>query len=97
LVLQFVEGLSDRQAADAVRASIDWKYALGLELTDTGFDALVLSEFRARLLTHDQTERLLERLLERLRQHGLLAGVGGSAPIPPAWSRRYASSTGWSW
>src|SRR5436190_5501124 len=41
-VLQFAEGLSDRQAADAVRGRIDWKYALGLELTDTGFDASVL-------------------------------------------------------
>ena len=36
-VLQFLEGLTDRQAADAVRSRIDWKYALGLELTDTGF------------------------------------------------------------
>src|SRR5215216_2047729 len=49
LVLQFAEGLSDRQAADAVRGRIDWKYALGLELADTGFDASVLSEFRATL------------------------------------------------
>jgi transposase len=48
-VLQFTEGLSDRQAADTVRGRIDWKYALGLELADTGFDASVLSEFRARL------------------------------------------------
>ncbi|MGE6737039.1 transposase, partial [Streptomyces sp. NPDC059900] len=38
LVLQFVEGLTDRQAAEAVRARIDFKYALGLELTDPGFD-----------------------------------------------------------
>jgi transposase len=43
-VLQYVEGLSDRQAADAVRGRIDWKYALGLELTDPGFDHTVLSE-----------------------------------------------------
>jgi transposase len=47
--LQFVEGLSDRQAAEAVRGRIDWKYALGLELTDTGFDHTVLSECRSRL------------------------------------------------
>src|SRR4051794_15683528 len=37
-VLQFAEGLSDRQAADAVRSRIDWKYVLGLELTDACFD-----------------------------------------------------------
>jgi len=44
LVLQFAEGLSDRQAADAVRGRIDWKYALALELTDPGFDASVLDQ-----------------------------------------------------
>lgn len=38
VVLQFAEGLTDRQAAEAVRGRIDWKYALGLELTDPGFD-----------------------------------------------------------
>src|SRR5512143_3986253 len=48
-VLQFAEGLSDRQAADAVRGRIDWKYVLGLELTDPGFNFSVLSEFRTRL------------------------------------------------
>src|SRR5437879_1298591 len=37
-VLQFAEGLSDRQAAEAVRARLDWKYLLGLELDDAGFD-----------------------------------------------------------
>lgn len=47
-VMQFAEGLSDRQAAEAVRARIDWKYGLNLELTDPGFDHSVLSEFRAR-------------------------------------------------
>jgi transposase len=41
LVLQYVDGLTDRQAADAVRGRIDWKYALGLPLEDPGFDASV--------------------------------------------------------
>ncbi len=50
-VMQFSEGLSDRQAAEAVRARIDWKYALGLRLTDPGFDFSVLSEFHSRLRT----------------------------------------------
>ena len=50
-VMQFVEDLSDRQAAEAVRTRIDWKYALGLELSDPGFDYSVLSEFRTRLVT----------------------------------------------
>ena len=49
-ILQYRENLPDRQAAEAVRARIDWKYLLGLELTDSGFDFSVLSEFRTRLL-----------------------------------------------
>src|ERR671933_879527 len=49
-LMQFAEHLSDRQAAEAVRGRIDWKYLLGLELGDPGFDASVLSEFRARLV-----------------------------------------------
>lgn len=48
MVMQYAEGMSDRQAAEAVRARIDWKYALGLELDDPGFDHSVLSEFRDR-------------------------------------------------
>jgi transposase len=75
-VLQFAEGLSDRQTADAVRGRIDWKYALGLELADTGFDASVLSEFRARLAADDQAERLLQQMLARLRERGLVVGGG---------------------
>ncbi|MFI6493767.1 transposase [Streptomyces sp. NPDC050564] len=44
-VLQYAEGLTDRQAADQVRARMDWKFLLGLELDDPGFDASVLSLF----------------------------------------------------
>lgn len=75
-VFQFQEGLSDRQAAEAVRARIDWKYALSLELTDTGFDASVLSEFRSRLVAHGASERLLEVLVEQVRERGLITGRG---------------------
>ena len=49
-VLQYADNLTDRQAADAVRSRIDWKYALGLELTDPRFDHSVLSKFRTRLI-----------------------------------------------
>ncbi len=42
-ILQFRESLPDRQAAEAVRGRIDWKYLLGLKLTDAGFDFSVLS------------------------------------------------------
>jgi transposase len=62
-VLQFVEGLSDRQAAEAVRTRIDWKYALHLELEDRGFDFSVLCEFRTRLLKGKGETLLFEALL----------------------------------
>jgi transposase len=75
-VLQFVEGLSDRQAADAVRSRIDWKYALALELTDPGFDHTVLSEFRARLIAGRAEAQLLDMLLAQLRAHGWLKARG---------------------
>jgi len=75
-VLQFMECLSDRQAADAVRARIDWKYALGLELTDCGFDHTVLSEFRTRLVEGKLELLLLDLLLERAQTLGLLKQRG---------------------
>src|SRR4029434_1414702 len=58
-VFQFLEHLSDRQAADAVCARIDWKYALGLELTDPGFHFSVLGEFRARLVSGGDHQLLI--------------------------------------
>src|SRR5215468_9588628 len=67
-VMQFAQGLTDRQAAEAVRARIDWKYALGLELTDHGFDFSILSEFRTRLVAGSAEHRLLDALLEASRQ-----------------------------
>jgi len=73
-LLQFVEDLPDRQAADAVRGRIDWKYALGLELSDAGFHYSVLSEFRQRLVAHGLEHILLDKLLARCRAKGLLKG-----------------------
>ena len=75
-VMQFAEGLSDRQAAEAVRARIDWKYALGLALTDPGFDFSVLSEFRARLIAGSAEHLLLDRLLVACAERGLLKARG---------------------
>src|SRR3954465_2065308 len=66
-VMQFAEGLSDRQAAEAVRARIDWKYALGLALDDVGFHYSVLCELRARLLDGSLDYLLLEALLTACR------------------------------
>src|ERR671915_387755 len=75
-ILQCREQLADRQAAEAVRARIDWKYLLGLELDDAGFDFSVLSEFRDRLLAGRAEALLLDKLLERCRALGLLKARG---------------------
>ena len=75
-LMPYAEGLSDRQAAQAVRSRIDWKYALGLELTDPGFDSTVLSEFRTRLMAGQAEGQLLEALLERGRERRWLRARG---------------------
>ena len=75
-VFQFMEGLTDRQAADAVRDRLAWKYALSLELCDPGFDHSVLSEFRARLIEGNAEQRLLDLLLEQCRAGGWLKAHG---------------------
>jgi len=76
-VLQFVEGLTDTQAADAVRGRVDWKYLLGLELTDQGFDSSVLTEFRGRLVESGSAEALLfDSVLDRVKAAELLAAGG---------------------
>jgi transposase len=71
-LFQFIEGLSDRQAADAVRSRIDWKYILGLELADPGCDFSVLSEFRTRLLADEAGSLLLDQMIEQFKAHGWL-------------------------
>jgi transposase len=75
-ILQFAEGLADRPAADAVRSRIDWKYVLRLELTDPGFDASVLSEFRTRLLAGSAESLLCDTLLTWCREQKLLTARG---------------------
>ncbi|MET9888082.1 transposase [Streptomyces sp. NPDC006430] len=65
-----------RQAADAVRGRLDWKYLVGLELADPGFDHSVLTEFRNRLIAGDAGIELLDRVLEAAAEHGLLKAGG---------------------
>src|SRR5215204_2423930 len=79
-LMQFREGLSDRQAAEAVRGRIDWKYLLALDLADAGFDHSLLCEFRGRLLEHGAGERLLGRILDAAREGGCSRRGAGSAP-----------------
>lgn len=75
-IMPFRENLADRQAAEAVRARIDWKYLLSLALTAPGFDFSVLSEVRDRLLAGSAEAVLLDKLLERCRALGLLKARG---------------------
>jgi transposase len=73
-IMQFLENLPDRQAAEAVRSRIDWKYMLGLELSDSGFHYSVLSEFRQRLISGGAEQKLLDKLLVRCEELELLRG-----------------------
>ena len=75
-VFQFIENLTDRQAADAVRARIDWKYALALQPEDPGFHDSILSEFRTRLTTNNAEQLLLDRMLEHFKAEGLIKAGG---------------------
>jgi transposase len=75
-VMQFLENLTDRQAAEAVRSRIDWKYMLGLELSDTGFHYSILSEFRGRLIAGGATTHLLNQLLGLCQTKGWLKKGG---------------------
>jgi transposase len=76
MIMQYIEGVGDRQAADNVRDRISWKYALGLPLDDPGFDFSVLCEFRARLLSGDAEQLLFDTVLQILRDAGLLKARG---------------------
>jgi len=75
-IFQFMEGLTDRQAAEAVQQRIDWKYALALELSDPGFDFSVLCKFRARLLAGGNEMQLFDVMLAHLKAQGLLKARG---------------------
>jgi transposase len=76
VVMQYIEGLTDRQAADAVRRCIDWKYVLSLDLHDPGFDFTLLHDFRQRLLAHDAAQRLLDTFLTTCKARGWIKARG---------------------
>lgn len=75
-IMQFAEGLTDRQAAEAVGSRIDWKYVLGLEIDASALSHSVLSEFRDRLLEAGQERLLFETLVEHLKSQGWFKGRG---------------------
>jgi transposase len=75
-VMQYIEGLTDRQTADAVRRCMDWKYALSLELSDPGFDFTLLHDFRQRLLSHDGAQLMIDTLLNTCKERGWIKTRG---------------------
>jgi transposase len=76
MVMQDIEGLTDRQAADAVRRCMDWKYALSLDLTDPGFDFTLLHDFRGRVLAHEAGQRCLDAFLAACKARGWIKARG---------------------
>jgi transposase len=76
LVMQYIEDLTGRQAADAVRRCIDWKYALSLELTDPGVDFILLHDFRCRVLAHAAGQRFLDTFLAACKARGWVKARG---------------------
>ena len=80
-IFQFLEKLSDRAAANAVRVRLDWKYALHLPLNYEGFNFSVLSEFRARVIEHGAEARLFDSVLVQLREMGLMKRRGRQCAV----------------
>ena len=76
MVLQVLEGLSDREAISALRRDIAWKVACGLRLDDEGFHPTVLVSWRTRLQASKQPRRVFETVRQVVEQTGVLKGRG---------------------
>lgn len=74
MVLQALEGLSDREAERALRDRISWKVATGLPIDATGFDYSVLTYWRGRLRKSERPERIFEAVREVVAATGVLGG-----------------------
>ena len=85
VVRQSLDGFTDRQAADAVRRYLAWKYTLRLELSDPGFDFTLVHDFRQRLLAHEVGQRFRESLPGRRQSPRLDQGAGHAPDRFHAW------------
>jgi IS5 family transposase len=74
LVLQSLEGLSDREALQAVRTDLRWKVAAGLTLDDEGFHPTVLTLWRNKLRRSDRPERIFDAVRDVIAATGVLSG-----------------------
>jgi IS5 family transposase len=76
MVLQALEGLSDREAISALRRDIAWKVACGLRLDDEAFHPTVLVYWRNRLRASDRPRRIFEAVRQVVAATGVLGGMG---------------------
>jgi hypothetical protein len=76
MVLQALEGLSDREAISALRRDIAWKVACGLRLDDEGFHPTVLVYWRSRIRTSSRPRRIFEAVRQVVEATGVLRGRG---------------------
>ena len=90
MILQALEGLSDRYAARALRDRISWKVACGLALDDEGFDFSVLTYWRTRLRRSEHPERIFDAVAPGHRRHRSAEGQDQKGP-----STRRCSTTPW--
>lgn len=74
LVLQALQGLSDRETVAAVRTDLRWKVACGLDVGDTGFDSSTLTYWRRRLAKSGAPHRVFEAVMTVVKETGVLTG-----------------------
>ncbi len=74
MVLQALEGLSDREAVRALETNIAWKAATGLALTDEAFHSTVLTLWRTKLRESDRPQRIFDAVRQVIAESKVLAG-----------------------
>ena len=72
MLLMYLEDASDRQAEENARYDLRWKHALGLPIDEAGFYHTSLCRFRLRLLNHNATHVLFDKILDLARELGIL-------------------------
>lgn len=76
LLMQFIEGLSDRAALQNLKFRLDWKIAFGLTVDFIGFHPTVLTYFRDRLLANSKASYAFDQILKCLTEQGLVKSGG---------------------
>lgn len=74
MVLQALEGLSDRAACARLQTDVGWKAAAGLAVTDEAFHPTVLVLWRNRLRAGDAPDRVFDKVRELVAETGAVSG-----------------------